>query len=42
MVPHTHQFPDEHEDRAMRVTCYLICALSIVFLAGLFLYTTLR
>jgi len=26
-VPHAQQFPDEDEEKAMRVTCYFICAL---------------
>ena len=29
----------EDEDKAMRITCYLICALSIAILVGLLLYT---
>jgi len=41
IVAHAHQFPDEDEDKAMRVICYLICALSIAIFVGVLLYTTL-
>jgi hypothetical protein len=38
-VAHAKHFPDE--DKAMRVTCYLICAISIAIWAGLLLYAIL-
>jgi hypothetical protein len=28
-VPHAHQLRDEDEYKAMRVACYLICAMSV-------------
>lgn len=42
MVPHAHHFPDEDEDKAMRVNCYLICALSVAMSIGLLMYMMLR
>jgi hypothetical protein len=35
-VAHAHQFPDE--DKAMRVTCYLVFAPAVVVWVGLLLY----
>jgi hypothetical protein len=41
-VPHAQQFPDEDEDKAMRIPCYLICALSVAILVALLFYTMLQ
>ena len=41
-MPRTQQIPDENEDKAMRISCYLICAMSVAILLGLFFYTMLR
>ena len=38
IVAHTGQYSDE--DKNMRITCYVICAVSIAFCIGLFLYAT--
>jgi hypothetical protein len=42
IVPHAQQFPDEDEDKAMRIPCYLICARSIAILVALLFYTMLQ
>jgi hypothetical protein len=42
IVPHAHQLPDEDEYKAMRVACYLICAMSVTILVALLFYTMLR
>jgi hypothetical protein len=42
IVPHAQQFPDEDEDKAMRIACYLICALSVAILLALLFYTMLH
>jgi hypothetical protein len=41
IVPHAEQLSGEDEDQAMRVICYLICALALLILAGLLLYAML-
>jgi hypothetical protein len=42
IVPHAQQVPDKDEDQAMRVVCYLICAMSVAMLVGLFFYTMVQ
>ena len=40
-MPHAQQFSDEDEDKAMRIICYLICAVCIAIFVALLLYTML-
>ena len=38
---HAQHFREEDEDNALRITCYLIFALSLAISIGLFVYTIL-
>jgi hypothetical protein len=42
MAPHAQRFPNEDEDKAMRITWYLVCGLSLGIVLSLLLYIFLR
>lgn len=42
MISHAQRFPDEGEDKAMRILWYLIGSLFMAILVGLSLYSIFR
>ena len=42
MAPHVQQFPNEDEDKAMRITWYLVCGLSLAVVLAVLLYIFLQ
>lgn len=38
MAPHAQRFPNEDEDKAMRITWYLVCGLSLAVVLAVLLY----
>jgi hypothetical protein len=42
MAPHAQRFPNEDEDKAMRITWYLVCGLSLAVVLAVLLYIFLQ
>lgn len=42
MAPLEQRFPNEDEDKAMRITWYLVCGLSLAVVLALLMYIFLR